>query len=186
MLHIGNFATTDLASRFGTPLYVYDAAVIRRQMANVKRAFSELPLRPFYAMGPSGKKNLAFTWTTAPGVGTSWVPENVLSTAKTLSSRNEPYPFVTDAILCFMFIAGSRLAERGLGGLLRAQSDRSAVPGALIVGAGDAGNNLLRELRRRDVFVASSQEQAEQRLKECTERLEDFADRVYEHGGERP
>ena len=50
MLHIGNFATTDLASRFGTPLYVYDAAVIRRQMANVKRAFSELPLRPFYAM----------------------------------------------------------------------------------------------------------------------------------------
>src|SRR4051794_11013448 len=50
MLRIGNFATTDLASRFGTPLYVYDAAVIRRQMANVKRAFSELPLRPFYAM----------------------------------------------------------------------------------------------------------------------------------------
>lgn len=50
MLRIGNIPTTDLASRFGTPLYVYDAAAIRRQMANVKRAFSELPLWPFYAM----------------------------------------------------------------------------------------------------------------------------------------
>jgi diaminopimelate decarboxylase len=50
MLRIGNVPTTDLASQFGTPLYVYDAAVIRRQIANVKRAFSALPVRPFYAM----------------------------------------------------------------------------------------------------------------------------------------
>ena len=50
MLRIGNVLTTDLASRFGTPLYVYDAAIIRRQIANVKQAFSALPLRPFYAM----------------------------------------------------------------------------------------------------------------------------------------
>jgi diaminopimelate decarboxylase len=50
MLRIGNVPTIDLASQFGTPLYVYDAAVIRRQIANVKRAFSGLPLRPFYAM----------------------------------------------------------------------------------------------------------------------------------------
>jgi len=40
-----------------------------------------------------------------------------------------------------------------------------------------------RELRGRDVFVAPSQETAERRLKECTEQLEDFSDRVYEHGG---
>lgn len=36
-----------------------------------------------------------------------------------------------------------------------------------------------RDLRRRDVFVAPSQKGAEQRLKECGELLEDFAERVY-------
>ncbi len=50
MLRIGNVPTIDLASQFGTPLYVYDAAVVRRQIANVKRAFATLPIRPFYAM----------------------------------------------------------------------------------------------------------------------------------------
>src|SRR3954468_173786 len=50
MRRIGNLLTTDLAAQFGTPLYVYDAALIRRQIANVKHAFSALPLRPFYAM----------------------------------------------------------------------------------------------------------------------------------------
>jgi vacuolar-type H+-ATPase subunit I/STV1 len=43
----------------------------------------------------------------------------------------------------------------------------------------------LRDLRRRDVFVSPSQEGAERRLKECEERLEDFAERVYAYGGER-
>ncbi len=43
--------------------------------------------------------------------------------------------------------------------------------------------NWYRELRARDLFGAPSHEQAEQRLKECTERLEDFAERVYEHRG---
>lgn len=57
--------------------------------------------------------------------------------------------FVIDALLCFMLIAGSRLAERGLGEWLAGQRDRRGVPRALIVGAGDAGNALLRELRRR-------------------------------------
>jgi DNA-binding transcriptional regulator PaaX len=41
-----------------------------------------------------------------------------------------------------------------------------------------------RELRRRDVFVAPSQEVAESRLKECEARLEEFAERVFAHGGE--
>lgn len=49
-LYIGGVSATELASRFGTPLYAYDADSIRRQAANIKRAFSGLPLRPFYAM----------------------------------------------------------------------------------------------------------------------------------------
>lgn len=36
-----------------------------------------------------------------------------------------------------------------------------------------------RDLRRRDVIVAPSQKGAEQRLKECGELLEYFAERVY-------
>jgi diaminopimelate decarboxylase len=50
VLHIANVSALDLAHRFGTPLYVYDAAVIRRQIERVKRAFARLPFRPFYAM----------------------------------------------------------------------------------------------------------------------------------------
>lgn len=56
-LHIGNLALETLAARFGTPFYVYDAAVIRRQMDNVLGAFTGLPFRPFYAMKANG--NLA-------------------------------------------------------------------------------------------------------------------------------
>ena len=41
-----------------------------------------------------------------------------------------------------------------------------------------------RELRGRDIFVAASQKQAEARLKHCNERLDEFAERVYNHGGE--
>ena len=50
VLHIGNHSLIDLASRYGTPIYLYDAAVIRRHAENVKRAFAGLPFRPFYAM----------------------------------------------------------------------------------------------------------------------------------------
>src|SRR5258706_13142142 len=49
-LLIGNVPTTDLANRYGTPLYIYDAEIIRRQIARVRRAFAALPFRPFYAM----------------------------------------------------------------------------------------------------------------------------------------
>jgi hypothetical protein len=41
-----------------------------------------------------------------------------------------------------------------------------------------------RELRGRDVFVATSQKAAEERLGGCVEHLDRFAERVYEHGGE--
>jgi diaminopimelate decarboxylase len=49
-LYVGGLAANELAARFGTPLYIYDAAVIRRQIDRVKHAFRDLPLRPFYAM----------------------------------------------------------------------------------------------------------------------------------------
>jgi diaminopimelate decarboxylase len=57
VLHIANVSALDLARRFGTPLYVYDAALIRRQVERVKRAFARLPFQPFYAM--KANSNLA-------------------------------------------------------------------------------------------------------------------------------
>lgn len=54
MLQIGNISVNQLADRFGTPLYVYDAAVIRAQIERVKSAFAALPFQPFYAMKANG------------------------------------------------------------------------------------------------------------------------------------
>src|SRR6202011_390049 len=54
MLHVGEVPAADLANEHGTPLYVYDAAIIRRQIKRVKSAFSSLPFRPFYAMKANG------------------------------------------------------------------------------------------------------------------------------------
>jgi len=54
MLHVGEVAAADLANKYGTPLYVYDAATIRRQINRVKGAFGTLPFRPFYAMKANG------------------------------------------------------------------------------------------------------------------------------------
>ncbi|HUP49065.1 MAG TPA: diaminopimelate decarboxylase [Thermoanaerobaculia bacterium] len=58
ILHIGEHSAVDLAARFGTPLYVYDAAVIEAQTARIKRAFSRLPFRPFYAMKANGNLSI--------------------------------------------------------------------------------------------------------------------------------
>jgi diaminopimelate decarboxylase len=58
VLHIGGLSATELASRFGTPLYVYDAAVLRRQLENVRSAFSGLPFQPFYAMKANSNVSL--------------------------------------------------------------------------------------------------------------------------------
>ena len=49
-LHVGNISLPDLVEEYGSPLYVYDAEVIRRQIDRVKSAFAPLPFRPFYAM----------------------------------------------------------------------------------------------------------------------------------------
>jgi len=53
-LHIGNLSASEIANRYGTPVYVYDAALIRRQIERVKHAFAALPFRPFYAMKANG------------------------------------------------------------------------------------------------------------------------------------
>lgn len=54
VLHIGGISAAELATRYGTPLYVYDADMIRRQIERVKKAFAALPFRPFYAMKANG------------------------------------------------------------------------------------------------------------------------------------
>ena len=50
VLHIGQASTVDITERYGTPVYVYDAAIVRAQIAKVKAAFAGLPFLPFYAM----------------------------------------------------------------------------------------------------------------------------------------
>ncbi|HEX2061586.1 MAG TPA: diaminopimelate decarboxylase [Thermoanaerobaculia bacterium] len=68
VLHIGGVSAVDLAHQFGTPLYVYDAAIIHRQIENIRAAFAGLPLRAFYAMKANG--NLAILrLVRAQGVG---------------------------------------------------------------------------------------------------------------------
>jgi diaminopimelate decarboxylase len=57
-LHINNVPASELAERFGTPLYIYDAEVIRRQVGNIRGAFSGLPFRPFYAMKANGNLSI--------------------------------------------------------------------------------------------------------------------------------
>jgi diaminopimelate decarboxylase len=58
VLHIAGVSVVDLASRFGTPFYVYDAAIIRRQIDRVRRGFNVLPFRPFYAMKANGNVSI--------------------------------------------------------------------------------------------------------------------------------
>ncbi len=61
--------------------------------------------------------------------------------------------FVIDGILCFLLVAGSRAAERGIGEWLVRMRDQRDLPTALIIGAGNGGVALARELRTRGEFV---------------------------------
>src|ERR1700730_4286337 len=54
VLQIGNVAAIAIADQYGTPVYVYDAAILDSQIERVKAAFAELPFRPFYAMKANG------------------------------------------------------------------------------------------------------------------------------------
>jgi diaminopimelate decarboxylase len=58
VLYFGNHPAEQLAEQFGTPLYVYEAPIIRRQMDRVTRAFAGLPFRPFYAMKANGNLSI--------------------------------------------------------------------------------------------------------------------------------
>jgi diaminopimelate decarboxylase len=57
-LSIGGVSAPSLAEEFGTPLYVYDAAVIRRQIEKIRTAFAGLPLQAFYAMKANGNLSI--------------------------------------------------------------------------------------------------------------------------------
>ena len=50
ILHINGISTAEIAYRFGTPVYIYDVSVIHGQIERIRRAFADLPFRPFYAM----------------------------------------------------------------------------------------------------------------------------------------
>lgn len=58
ILHINGIAAPELAARFGTPLYAYDAAIIRRQIERIQRSFAALPFRAFYAMKANGNLSI--------------------------------------------------------------------------------------------------------------------------------
>lgn len=49
ILHIGAIPVTELIERFDSPLYVYDAELLREQIHRVTGAFAPLPFQPFYA-----------------------------------------------------------------------------------------------------------------------------------------
>ncbi len=47
--HIGGIAVEDIAALAGTPVYVYDSAIMARQVQQLKRAFQRMPVRILYA-----------------------------------------------------------------------------------------------------------------------------------------
>src|SRR6266550_3107419 len=68
MLNLGEQSAEELAETYGTPVYVYNSAVIRRQIEKVKKAFSALPFRPFYAMKANGSLAI-LAWIRESGFG---------------------------------------------------------------------------------------------------------------------
>ncbi|HEY0593362.1 MAG TPA: diaminopimelate decarboxylase [Thermoanaerobaculia bacterium] len=49
ILHIAGVPVTRLVEEFGSPLYVYDRAIIQRQIDRIRTGFPGLPLHPFFA-----------------------------------------------------------------------------------------------------------------------------------------
>jgi diaminopimelate decarboxylase len=54
VLHLGGISAAELIEHYGSPLYVYEAATIERQVARLTAAMSRFPFRPFYAMKANG------------------------------------------------------------------------------------------------------------------------------------
>lgn len=50
VLTFDDLAATDIVSRFGSPVYIYEKAVLLRQIDSVRTAFRNMPVRPFYAL----------------------------------------------------------------------------------------------------------------------------------------
>lgn len=50
ILHFDEVAAPALLERFGSPLYVYEKALLLRQIDRVRGAFRDFPFRPFYAL----------------------------------------------------------------------------------------------------------------------------------------
>lgn len=61
ILHIGEIPVTELVRRFGSPLYVYDQAILERQLTNTVEAFSAVPFQPFYAAKANSNLSLLHT-----------------------------------------------------------------------------------------------------------------------------
>jgi hypothetical protein len=49
----------------------------------------------FYARGSTARNNLTYSFTNNPAVQTSWSPEHLISTSKSLSTINDPHAIVT-------------------------------------------------------------------------------------------
>ena len=56
--NIGCLSAQAIAEEFGTPLYVYDAAVIQRQYRRLAAAFAAFPHRIQYAMKANSNVNI--------------------------------------------------------------------------------------------------------------------------------
>ena len=48
----------DLAEKYGTPLYIYDAGVIRKQIRRVERAFGGRGINPYFAAKANSNRNI--------------------------------------------------------------------------------------------------------------------------------
>ena len=85
---IGDVSATELAERFGTPLYVYDAAIIRRQIERVRNAFAALPFRAFYAMKANANLSI-LRLIHEGGLGCDAVSPGEIFLAKTAGFRSD-------------------------------------------------------------------------------------------------
>ena len=65
---IGGVPVEDLAALAGTPVYVYDPAIMARQVARLKAAFFRVPLRLMYACKALTNTNV-LRWMRTLGCG---------------------------------------------------------------------------------------------------------------------
>ena len=71
----------ELASAFGTPLYIYDAEIIRRQMASAREVLDDLDARFFFAVKANGNPHLLAIMREG-GFGADLVSEGELAASR--------------------------------------------------------------------------------------------------------